>query len=212
MSDSQLLSLSPSSYQYSLSGDWLGGSFFATVDVTFHIYVTLAMPDSNFTEEGGKVIIIAEYNGSAGVYHIDFGIEDSSGVLSLRDQQPIPGSETVNGDVKLYPIDFAQDMSMYKDGGNSTYNFPARYKRTFSLTGFSQSKYRQTSWSLKSESTDTYDLEPVTNGLQIFEVNRLTKAKCKLFFIMRTRTQEKEFTKEFDLDFSAETMVDAVVG
>ncbi|KAK2467504.1 hypothetical protein APHAL10511_000359 [Amanita phalloides] len=208
------------SYTYNLKGEWapvpsLPGTLKSNMDVTFYIYVTLAKPaDPDFTVKGGKVYIVAEYNGSGSILGLDFGVEDLSGVLSAKDQLPVPGSEVKNEDTRVYTIEFARGMSMFNNGGNSGFTFPARYKRVFSLTGQIQSKYQITSWSVKHDYSAKTPTEPVLNGLQIFETDKLTKAKIKLFFILRfpALTLSQAFSKEIELDFSAETMAKAVVG
>ncbi|KAK2459764.1 hypothetical protein APHAL10511_008196 [Amanita phalloides] len=183
------------------------------MEVTFYIYVTLVKPtDPDFTAKGGKVYIVATYNGpiASSSFNVDFGIEDSYGTLSGIDQLPVPGTEVKTGDTRVYTIDFTRSMSMFNNGGNSGYTFPARYKRAFSLTGFDQSRYQIYNWSLKRD-LSARTQPPVMNGLQIFETNRLTKTKIKLFFTFSAIIVLR-YSEEFELDFSAETMAQAVVG
>ncbi|KAK2465000.1 hypothetical protein APHAL10511_003076 [Amanita phalloides] len=188
-----------------------------SITITFYVYVTLAKPtDPDFTDNGGKVYIIAVYRGSASIttpLHFHFGFDDQSGLLSLVNQFPIPGSEDVDGNKRLYNIDYSQTMSMYKNGGNDPYSFPARYNHSFILEGYSQSKYKPGSWSLIYEFDDSYDF-PDVNGLQVFETNSLAIANCNIFCGISLDGVDliEAAEKVYSLDFSADTMSGAIVG
>ncbi|KAK2467465.1 hypothetical protein APHAL10511_000320 [Amanita phalloides] len=202
------------SYQYSVSGESYGWT--AVVNVTFYVYVTLVKPtDPNFTANGGKVYIIAVYSGSS--QNLDKGLHFSLVYLpnnmSFDDQLPIPGSEVKNGDIRTYPIDFSQGMNMYSNGGNSNFIFNARYKRSFSLTGYIQSKYYDNGWTIEIDrSANTKEKIPTINGIQIYESNNLVAARCRLSLRYAAGELEPNFDTNILLDFSAKTMADAIVG
>ncbi|KAK2464889.1 hypothetical protein APHAL10511_002965 [Amanita phalloides] len=202
-------------YTSSVASD--GGGFYKFhLDVTFYIYVTLAKPSSNFTADGGKVYIVAVYSGwctDRGVNSsLRFGFADKSSLRLRRTTQlPITGSGTQNGETYTYTIDFGQTMSMFNNSGNSQYNFPARYKRTHSVTGFTQAELQpSTTWGWRLNNiyeAKEHDQRPNLHGLHVFETNQLGIAKCEIFCDVYWNDEALfQAHKEENLDFRAETM------
>ncbi|KAK2462680.1 hypothetical protein APHAL10511_005296 [Amanita phalloides] len=131
-------------------------------------------------------------------------------------QLPVAGTEEIRGDTRIYTIDFAQTMSMYNNGGNSSFNFSALYKRIYTLKGYSQNMYENTraGWSLDLDThAETHDTTRVAYGVQVYETNKLAAPECTLYFnyIWDDGTFEGHSTT-FILDYSAETMAKAEVG
>ncbi|KAK2460277.1 hypothetical protein APHAL10511_007666 [Amanita phalloides] len=195
------------SYRYQISG---GG---ATMDVTFYIYVTRVQPmDPNFTSNGGKVIIVVEYQGvdAAPSDEFYFGFAQISATDSVPMSLyilPPSGSETVSGATRTYTIDYSQTMSMFNNGGNSPYNFPARYKRVYTLKGYDQIEDNGR-WVLRRDkSASSHDDRLSIGGLQIFEVDRFGNPECLLYF--KFSLNGTPYSQRFFLDFRAQTMEDA---
>ncbi|KAK2465831.1 hypothetical protein APHAL10511_001472 [Amanita phalloides] len=216
------------------------------LNVTFYVYVTNVKPtDHDFTAKGGKVYIVIVYDGSVTgssekTTHINGTLVDLTGDPSLflsAQQLPIIGSGKQEGDYTFYTIDFSQTMNMYNNGGNTAFQFSARYKKDFSLYRFTQEPFQfpPESWgfNLLPFEKEERVKQPTVNNVQIFEANRLTVAKILLSFVVvdpepRADSSEREHGFDpattdsnnpstrayltFDLDFSAETMAAAVVG
>ncbi|KAK2462186.1 hypothetical protein APHAL10511_005774 [Amanita phalloides] len=203
------------SYRANLSGN----DPHVNLNATFYVYVTNVKPtESQFTERGGKVFIVVVYDGyissTSGMH--SFFLQDTSGLLSYKDQFPVTGSGRKEGDNTIYTIGFSQIMTMFDNGGNSAYNFTAQYSKEFSLTGYTQSTSVQRvqgtydlGWKLEE---DRNPVAPSLNGLQIFEANTLGVAKCSLVVVTVKGWDPYSFQVEFDLDFSARTMGGEVVG
>ncbi|KAK2461076.1 hypothetical protein APHAL10511_006923 [Amanita phalloides] len=189
------------------------GPDFVKLHVTFYVYVTNAKPqDKDFTSKGGKVRIVVVYDGQffGATSKFQFGLNydaDVTGVVSFVDQLPITGSETKQGDNNLYTIDYLETMVMFNNGGNSGFNFPARYKKTYSLT-----KSVQTTWNgLRSAGFDLSGSvsNPTLSGLQVLEADSLGIASVVILWEIGTQGLQRE---NFKIDFSAKTMEHAVVG
>ncbi|KAJ8454405.1 hypothetical protein ONZ45_g19322 [Pleurotus djamor] len=102
-----------------------------------YVYLTNALPDEHFEENGGEVYVVIVHRGAAEYAHshvwgmtfnlvfhytVTLKSEDDG---SAETQLPSMGSPS--GDSATYPIEFDQDMQMFNNGGAELFTFKASY-------------------------------------------------------------------------------------
>ncbi|KAJ8497201.1 hypothetical protein ONZ45_g12167 [Pleurotus djamor] len=114
--------------------------------VTWHIdayiYTVNAEPGSDFAARGGIVYVVLVSTGVADTgdaYLVESEHRFSTSVRSPPSGSaavrhlPRTNSGVVNGNVTNYPVVYTQDMQMFKNSGNETTTFTARYEDSLDL-------------------------------------------------------------------------------
>ncbi|KAJ8517441.1 hypothetical protein ONZ45_g5368 [Pleurotus djamor] len=113
-----------------------------TWNIDAYVYTVNAPPGDDFAEQGGAIYVILVHSGSAATGHlVGGGMEyrynvnmksPPSGSATVK-QLPPSNSGVTSGDNTNYPISFAQDMQMFKNGGNEIFTFLAQYEDSIDL-------------------------------------------------------------------------------
>lgn len=210
---------------YKLMGD---------ISIKFYVYVTLHPANvPGFTENGGKVYIVARIDGEAqGELHttvlgstvimttgptmFQFELEDvtSNQLLTPATVLPRANQASDDGDDRhTYSWNYAQKMSMFTSNGNLPQDFTAVDRENFTVQGWKQTpNHSRASQGYKSNRIDgeTSYIYGNVSGVQVWESSSLGKASLKLKTTMSLFSGLEHSTDEtYVLDFSAETMSNA---
>ncbi|KAJ8494940.1 hypothetical protein ONZ45_g13065 [Pleurotus djamor] len=199
---------------------------FLTWRIDAYIYAVNAVPDENFTKNGGIVQVVLVHGGAAETgwkpkyptkYDYLFSIENRPKKEACAIKHLPSGASVVKGDAKSYPISYTHDMQMFRNNGNEAFTFTAQYednvdfdnngKHTGGLKGSGA-----TEWGVEFPSCGTYVSFPFA-ALSVFRF----KSFEKVTFDCRTRVQLYKghdwdtacmVTKRIEIDctFSSEMM------
>ncbi|KAJ8507053.1 hypothetical protein ONZ45_g10544 [Pleurotus djamor] len=113
-----------------------------TWNIDAYVYAVNAHPGSDFTGRGGLIYVVLVHSGSAATgqmvgagteYRYNVTMKSPpSGAAALK-QFPPSNSGIINGDNTNYTISFAQDMQMFKNGGNELFTFQSQYEDSLDL-------------------------------------------------------------------------------
>jgi len=189
--------------------------------VTFHIYVTCQpATDSSFTENGGKVYIVAVFSGSV---YPDWGWDGTPDDLHyfkttiFQDSYKVPvvtvlpntSSELKDGDNNRYNVNYQQTMSMYRFDDSDYVNFVAQYQETFTRVGYKQSaewRYPLTQLVVtRDDKASDHDSIPRVKGLVVWEASSLGKLQLRFGSLASWGQESFPYQcDDYELDFSAD--------
>ncbi|KAJ8507049.1 hypothetical protein ONZ45_g10536 [Pleurotus djamor] len=161
---------------------------FLTWRIDAYIYAVNAVPDENFTKNGGIVQVVLVHGGAAETgwkpkyptkYDYLFSIENRPKKEACAIKHLPSGASVVKGDAKSYPISYTHDMQMFRNNGNEAFTFTAQYednvdfdnngKHTGGLKGSGA-----TEWGVEFPSCGTYVSFPFA-ALSVFRFKSFEK-------------------------------------
>ncbi|KAF4594341.1 hypothetical protein EYR40_009144 [Pleurotus pulmonarius] len=111
---------------------------------SIYTYVAGARPDGDFEKHNGSILILIIHSGSvqmSGAFHPLEYTRRVTGPSSTTPKVQLPPSSSGNkrGSVWDYNISYHETLPMFKNSGNDTFNFEAKYGQDFSIEGAQQS-------------------------------------------------------------------------